>query len=209
MEEKDHEQAREEHRTRQSLARTFVGIQALQKMSDEELRALDQEYHQEIGVLKNRIDAMEEKQLVIRSIWENQWLSKARRALSTLKQHKEIIQIETVGRLQQAKKARREQAAVDKEKNREAKAIRRAKNAVLEEAKRVERQAAHEAKLVRDAEAAQRKHELRVKQIQEANSENARHIAVFKEVALEVLGRELYEHLWELTNQRLNPGPYQ
>ena len=39
-----------------------------------------------------------------------------------------------------------------------------------------------------------------------ANDENNRNVSVFKAVALEVLGTEMYEHLWELTRERLSQG---
>lgn len=43
----------------------------------------------------------------------------------------------------------------------------------------------------------------RLERIQASNDENAKHIATFKEVAREVLGAEMYQHLWELTRIRL------
>lgn len=45
--------------------------------------------------------------------------------------------------------------------------------------------------------------EARMKRILASNDVNAQHIAIFKEVAREVLGAEMYAHLWELTRQRL------
>ncbi len=44
--------------------------------------------------------------------------------------------------------------------------------------------------------------EAKTKRIAMANSENTRGVELFKEVAREVLGMEMYEHLWELVRQR-------
>ena len=46
-------------------------------------------------------------------------------------------------------------------------------------------------------------HQARLERIKASQDETARQIEVFKEVAREVLGMEMYEHLWELTRQRL------
>ncbi len=43
----------------------------------------------------------------------------------------------------------------------------------------------------------------RLERIRALNGVNAQHIATFKEVAREVLGAEMYAHLWELTRLRL------
>lgn len=43
----------------------------------------------------------------------------------------------------------------------------------------------------------------RAQRIQAAAAETERHVAVFKEVAREVLGEEMYAHLWEMTRRRL------
>ncbi len=43
----------------------------------------------------------------------------------------------------------------------------------------------------------------RMERIRASNDVNAQHIATFKEVAREVLGAEMYQHLWELTRIRL------
>lgn len=43
----------------------------------------------------------------------------------------------------------------------------------------------------------------RLARIQASTAEDARHTAVFKAVAHEVLGDEMYQHLWQLTQQRL------
>ncbi len=48
--------------------------------------------------------------------------------------------------------------------------------------------------------------EARKARIDAANNEDRKQIAVFKAVAREVLGLEMYEHLWELTRQRLAQG---
>lgn len=54
----------------------------------------------------------------------------------------------------------------------------------------------------RHTEAARR---ARLARIEASNSADARQTAVFKKVAHEVLGDEMYAHLWQLTLQRLQP----
>lgn len=46
-------------------------------------------------------------------------------------------------------------------------------------------------------------HEMRMQRIKVSNDEDRRQIEVFKKVALEVFGQEMYDRLWELTNKRL------
>lgn len=43
----------------------------------------------------------------------------------------------------------------------------------------------------------------KAERIKLSNEETLRHVSAFKAVALEVMGREMYEHIWELTHQRL------
>lgn len=43
----------------------------------------------------------------------------------------------------------------------------------------------------------------KAERIKLSNEESLRHVAAFKAVALEVMGREMYEHIWELTHQRI------
>lgn len=50
-------------------------------------------------------------------------------------------------------------------------------------------------------------HQARLERIKASQDETARQIAVFKEVAREVLGMEMYSHLWELTEQRMAGPP--
>lgn len=44
----------------------------------------------------------------------------------------------------------------------------------------------------------------KVERIKLSNEETMRHIAAFKSVALEVMGREMYEHIWELAHKRIS-----
>ena len=39
-----------------------------------------------------------------------------------------------------------------------------------------------------------------------SNEETLRNVAVFRAVALEVMGREMYEHIWQLANERIARG---
>lgn len=63
---------------------------------------------------------------------------------------------------------------------------------------RRQRKAAHELDLKNQAEARKAKEE----RIRLANDEHRQQIELFKKVALEVLGQEMYLHLWELVRAR-------
>ena len=43
----------------------------------------------------------------------------------------------------------------------------------------------------------------KAERIKLSNEDTLRQVAVFKSVALEVMGREMYEHIWEMTHQRI------
>ena len=61
----------------------------------------------------------------------------------------------------------------------------------------------------RTVERAQEKRTARVESnIMASGDRNAKQIAIFKSVALEVLGDEMYRHLWRLTEQRLANDPH-
>ena len=104
------------------------------------------------------------------------WLVAARQALRVLKQHKVWFELEIKGR-----KVSRQR--LESRMAREAKAV----------AREAHRQAQAELQKARLA------------RIAAANDANVKNIAVFKEVALEVLGAEMYAHLWELANRRMQP----
>ena len=67
--------------------------------------------------------------------------------------------------------------------------------------------AARAENLKRQREHSEAQHHARLQRIASANDDSAKAIAVFKEVALEVLGAEMYAHLWELARQRIEGEP--
>lgn len=109
---------------------------------------------------------------------EARWARGARQALRVLHLHKSWISRE----LQRRKRA---ESMAEQKQN----ASIAAQSRVTAQRELSERQ--------RQAEAA------RLARIKAANDESAQHVSVFKEVAREVLGAEMYEHLWELTRIRL------
>lgn len=105
------------------------------------------------------------------------WIRRARQALRVLNLHRNWISAERAKRKKlEAKRhqseARREAAQI-KEQNRQA-----------------------------TAELQARQHAERLARIKAANELTAESVEVFKEVAREVLGMEMYAHLWELVGQR-------
>ena len=109
---------------------------------------------------------------------KDRWAQSARRALQVLRMHNNWIADELRRRdkaeaLRQQKDARRDAAEL------------RAEN------------------LRRQQENIRESHQARLERIKASNDATAQAVAVFKEVAREVLGMEMYEHLWELTRQRL------
>jgi hypothetical protein len=106
------------------------------------------------------------------------WTRRARQALRVLKLHRTWITQELAAK-------------------RRAEARRAAEEAV--EGKRQERAAAR-AKAAQEAQVA---HQAKLDRIKASNDEAAQQVAVFKEVAREVLGAEMYEHLWELARVRI------
>lgn len=109
---------------------------------------------------------------------EAHWVRRARQALRVLKLHQEWISRE----LRLRKKA----------------AARAAHMKTFRTASEARKNARREhMEIQRAAE------EARMQRIKASNDKNAQQIAIFKEVAREVLGAEMYAHLWELTQQRL------
>jgi len=109
---------------------------------------------------------------------DDRWIRKARQALRVLHLHRGWVAREL---------ARRKRADA-------AETQRQAQRAAAE-AKRAGQRSAADLRAAAD--------EARMKRILASNDVNAQHIAVFKEVAREVLGAEMYAHLWELTRLRL------
>ncbi len=130
-----------------------------------------------------RLDAAHSAEIVslvgrIEAATDPAWIRRARQALRVLHLHRRWIATERVTRKKQDAKrqqseARREAAQI-KERNRQA-----------------------------TAELQARQHAERLERIRAANELTSQAVGVFKEVACEVLGREMYEHLWELTRQRM------
>lgn len=109
------------------------------------------------------------------------WARRARQAMRFLRLNKAWISDELSAR----KKAAKAEAA-------------RLQAEALKEAAAAKRAAAAEAtKRQKDGSKA------RLDRMAASTAENERHIAVFKEVAREVLGDEMYLHIWELTRRRL------
>lgn len=111
-----------------------------------------------------------------------QWIKRARRALRCLHLHKAWISRELLKRKKASARAEQRHAA---------------------QAAADARMAAHLAHIER-LEALQAS---RLQRIQAANDENAKQMAVFKEVAREVLGAEMYAHIWELARLRFVQSP--
>lgn len=109
---------------------------------------------------------------------EANWVHRARQALRVLRLHRGWISRELKRRKRLEAKAEQKHIS---HAAREAK-----KNARREHMER--QRAAEEAKMQR---------------IKASNDKNAQQIVIFKEVAREVLGAEMYGHLWELTRQRI------
>lgn len=110
---------------------------------------------------------------------DTRWAVSARQALRVLNLHNSWIGRELTRR-------RRIEARNDQKK--QAEEMRSAK--LLAQQEHTQRQ--------REAEAA------RLARIKASNDETAQHIAVFKEVAREALGAEMYAYLWELTKKRID-----
>jgi hypothetical protein len=109
------------------------------------------------------------------------WARRARQAMRFLRLNKAWISEELTAR---KKTAKAEAARLQAE--------------ALKEASAAKRAAAKEAtKRQTDGNQA------RLERMAASTAENERHIAIFKEVAREVLGGEMYAHIWELTRQRL------
>jgi hypothetical protein len=106
------------------------------------------------------------------------WARSAKQALRVLHLHRGWIAREL---------ARRKKAAAKAEHRQELQSVAEARKAAQREMAERQREAAEE----------------RMKRIQASNDVNLHHIAIFKEVAREVLGAEMYAHLWELTRQRI------
>lgn len=129
-----------------------------------------------------RLDAAHSAEIVslvgrIEAATDKNWIRRANQALRVLRLHQRWIAAELSAkrkrdRVQQQRATRLESAQI-KEQNRQA-----------------------------TAELQQRQHAERLARIRSANDETAQAIRVFKEVAREVLGMEMYEHLWELARQR-------
>ncbi len=130
-----------------------------------------------------RLDAAHAAEVVslvgrIEAATDPAWIRRARQALRVLHLHHRWIATERVTRKKQEAKRQqseaRRQAALTKDRNRQA-----------------------------TAELQARQHTERLARIKAANELTAQSVEVFKEVAREVLGMEMYEHLWELTRQRM------
>ena len=117
---------------------------------------------------------------VLKSSNEN-WIRRARQSLRYLQLHKRWLVCELA-------KRRKAQSWADQKQH---------VSIVAQARKAVQLEMTERHKMAEAAKAAR---------IKASNDENARHIAVFKEVVREVLGAEMYEHLWELTRLRL-PAP--
>lgn len=106
------------------------------------------------------------------------WAQSARRALQILRTHRNWI----------ADELRRRDKAEALKNQREARIA-----AAASRAENIRRQQENYREI----------HQARIERIHAANNETAKATALFKEVAREVLGMEMYEHLWELTRMRL------
>lgn len=164
------------------LARRIASADDLVPMTDEELRLLEAEHAAEIVSLSGRLEVAG-LPVAVSPGPDGVWAGRARRALRTLRLHRQWIVQEQTARKEAAKAANKARA--------------------LE----LQQQSQRERIAQREAEALEheRNRQAKLERIREANGENARQVAVFKAVALEVLGAELYDHLWELAQRRLQP----
>ncbi len=112
---------------------------------------------------------------------DSSWARRARQALRVLRLHKHWINRE---------RGDRKKKAHAKDMGKSLQAIAAAKVEVAKTMQETQRAAA----------------EARMARIAAANDEDRRQVAMFKTVAREVLGLEMYEHLWELARQRLGQG---
>lgn len=116
------------------------------------------------------------------------WHNRARIAMKHLRMNASVIKQE---------QNRRKQLAIADE--------RAADRAVLKQAKAL-RHERHLAQQREHQEARQHHQQARLQRIQAANAKDIQDVIVFKQVAREVLGDEMYTYLWQETHRRLEQG---
>lgn len=112
---------------------------------------------------------------------DGEWARRARQAMRLLQVHKHWIRTERKERKKNAK------SAGNQEMGQALKALASAKVETANKMAEIQRAAA----------------EARMARIAAANDQDRQDMLTFKAVAREVLGAEMYEHLWELTRQRI------
>ena len=164
---------------RMPLARQIETAEQVAGMPTDELERLHTAHEAECVRLAGQLEADPEAR----------WARRARQALRVLHLHRGWISRELLRRKKAKAKAEHMQVL-----------------RTAAEARKVAQREATERQHAADEARMRRQHaadEARMRRIQASNDVNAQHIAIFKEVAREVLGAEMYEHLWELTRLRL------
>jgi hypothetical protein len=145
----------------------------LKAMSTDALHLLEGDFEREITIVLGGLEADP----------HSDWARRARQAMRFLRLNKAWISEELAAR----KKASKAEAAQKQVEALKAMADARRANAQREI----------------ETNRATKKQQARIDRMAASTAENERHIAVFKEVAREVLGDEMYMHIWELTRRRL------